>query len=469
MSIIFYSYWDIGFTPLLIASILLNFFLSKFFEIDIIYSRKKIILIFGIVLNILFLCFFKYLVMITNTLFFFTNVNLDLVSVQLPLGISFFTFLQIAYLIDKFRQTTDRYDFSSYFLFVSFFPHLIAGPLVHHSQLIPQFKNISRLRLDNFCVGLFIFLIGLSKKIIIVGTVSTWSDNLFDGVIIGSEPTFIDSWIGVFAFSFQIYFDFSAYSDMAIGLSKMIGIILPINFNSPYKSKSIIEFWRNWHVTLSNFLRDYLYFALGGNKKGVKKKYINIIIVMFCAGLWHGASWLFVLWGALHGFLLVINHMIRTYKIFTFSKLIKVPIIFILITLLWVPFRSETYDCMISILKGLFGLNGFSLPFHYQQKFPLLLDIQDNLNITFSNLVVYSNKNQLFILLFLTMFVWFFPNTQQITSNYKPVINKIEQFYIKNINFPFNYMTGIICGASFSYILLLCVQGNPGEFIYFQF
>ena len=304
---------------------------------------------------------------------------------------------------------------------------------------------------------------------VIVGEISTWSDNLFDGVALGVIPTFFDSWIGVFAFSFQIYFDFSAYSDMAIGLSKMIGIVLPINFNSPYKSKSIIDFWRNWHITLSNFLRDYLYFSLGGGKRGYYRKYLNILFVMLCAGLWHGASWLFVLWGMLHGVLLVINHMVRKYNLFAFSNIFKVPVVFLLITLLWVPFRSETYQSMINIFRGLLGFNGFVLPFHFKEKFPFLQSLYDIIPITFSNLIVYSNIYQLLILLFLIIYVWFFPNSQQIVSNYKPVINNVEKFYLKNINFPFNIITGICCGFIFSYILLISVQGKPGEFIYFQF
>ena len=467
ISLIFYGYWNISFIPLLIGSIIFNFFLSKKFEKKIIKTNKKKILIFGITINILFLCFFKYLIMISDTLLFLTNIDLEIVSVELPLGISFFTFLQIAYLVDKYKEKSVSYDFSSYFLFVSFFPHLIAGPLVHHSQLIPQFSNLKRIKLDNLSIGFFIFSIGLFKKLIIVGTISRWSDNLFDGSALGLTPSFIDSWVGVLSFSLQIYFDFSAYSDMAIGLSKMIGIILPINFNSPYKSESFIEFWKRWHITLSTFLRDYLYFSIGGNRMGVTRQYINIIIVMFFAGLWHGSSWLFVFWGLLHGLLLVINHMIRNTHLIKLNKLLTVPFIFLVVTILWVPFRAETYESMLLIYKGLVGLNGYVLPFHYQEKFSFLQNLKEITNLTFSNLNVYAGKKQLIILASLILWVWILPNSQQIIDIYKPIINKIQKIYYKKLSF--NATTGIICGLLYSYLLIFSIQGTPGEFIYFQF
>jgi D-alanyl-lipoteichoic acid acyltransferase DltB (MBOAT superfamily) len=407
--------------------------------------------------------------MISETLFFLTNIDIEIVSVELPLGISFFTFLQIAYLVDKYRQQSETYSFSSYFLFVTFFPHLIAGPLVHHSKLIPQFSTLKKIKLDNLSVGIFIFSIGLFKKIIIVGEISKWSDNLFDGSVLGLAPSFIDSWIGVISFSLQIYFDFSAYSDMAIGLSKMIGIKLPINFNSPYKSISLIEFWKRWHITLSTFLKEYLYFSIGGNRKGVTRQYINIVIVMFFAGLWHGSSWLFVLWGTLHGLLLVINHMIRNTFLINLNKVFTIPFIFMLVTILWVPFRAETYDSMLLIFKGLIGLNGYILPFHFQEKFTFIHNLSEIKNLTFSNLNVYAGKNQFIILVSLILWVWILPNTQQITAIYKPVIDKIEKFYYKKFSFSFNTITGIICGILYSCLLIFSIQGTPGEFIYFQF
>jgi alginate O-acetyltransferase complex protein AlgI len=318
-------------------------------------------------------------------------------------------------------------------------------------------------------VGFLIFTIGLFKKIVIVGSVAPASDNLFNGVAMGLIPSFVDSWVGVLSFSLQIYFDFSAYSDMAIGLSKMMGILLPINFDSPYKSNSFIDFWRRWHITLSTFLREYLYFNLGGNKKGINRQYINILIVMSLAGLWHGASWLFVIWGILHGVFLVLNHIVRFYNLFKVKKIFSIPIIFILVSVLWVPFRADSLNSMTSILQGLIGLNGIKLPFHYQDNYELINFLVNLSLIDVGALNVYAGGWQIVTLFLLIMFVFFLPNTQQITSEFQPVLEKIDNFHFTKFKFKFNGFTGIICGLFFYYILILSIQGKPGEFIYFQF
>lgn len=468
-SIIFYGYWNIAFIPLLIFSIIFNFYIGELIETSGDKKNKKLILIFGLTINILTLIFFKYITMIIDTVLYWIKLDIDHSPIELPLGISFFTFLQIAFIVDKYKENIKSYSFLKYFLFVSFFPHLIAGPLVHHSKLIAQFKTLKSLRVDNLSVGFLIFTIGLFKKIVIVGSVAPASDNLFNGVAMGLIPSFLDSWVGVLSFSLQIYFDFSAYSDMAIGLSKMMGILLPINFNSPYKSNSFIDFWRRWHITLSTFLRDYLYFNLGGNKKGINRQYINILIVMSLAGLWHGASWLFVIWGMLHGIFLVLNHIVRFYNLFKIKKIISIPIIFILVSVLWVPFRADSLNSMTSILQGLIGLNGIKLPFHYQDNYELINFLVNLSVIDVGALNVYAGGWQIVTLFLLIMFVLFLPNTQQITSEFQPVLEKVDKFHFTKIKFKFNGFTGIICGLFFYYILILSIQGKPGEFIYFQF
>ena len=468
-SIVFYGYWNIIYVPLLISSIAFNFYLGKLFECNITQKNKKLIFIFGLIVNISVLIFFKYLEMFANTLLYILNIDSTLNSVELPLGISFFTFLQIAFIVDKYKKNIQSYSFLKYFLFVSFFPHLIAGPLVHHSKLICQFDTLKRLKSDNLSIGFLIFTIGLFKKLVIVGTIAPWSDNLFNGASLGIIPSFVDSWIGVVSFSLQIYFDFSAYSDMAIGLSKMMGILLPINFNSPYKSDSFIDFWRRWHITLSSFLKEYLYFTLGGNRKGLNRQYINILIVMSIAGLWHGASWLFVVWGGLHGILLVLNHLIRHFNILKIHKFFSVPFMFILVTVLWVPFRSNDLSSMMLILEGLIGLNGITVPYHYQENFEFISYLEKISVIDLGSLNVYGGGKQLITLLFLMFIVLFFPNTQQVTAKFKPVLDKVELFNMFKINFSFNALAGIFCGIIFSYILILSIQGKSGEFIYFQF
>lgn len=468
-SLIFYGYWNMGFVPLLIFSIILNFFIGYLIEFSTTKRSKKIILFLGLLINISILIFFKYLGMLTSSLLFLINIDIKFNEVELPLGISFFTFLQIAFIVDKYKKNVKSYSFLKYFLFVSFFPHLIAGPLVHHSKLINQFYKFNYLRLDNLSVGFLIFIIGLFKKVIIVGEISPWSDNLFNGASMGFTPSFIDSWVGVLSFSLQIYFDFSAYSDMAIGLSKMIGILLPINFNSPYKSDSLIEFWRRWHITLSSFLKEYLYFNLGGNRKGVSRKYINILFVMTIAGLWHGASWLFVIWGFFHGIFLILNHLIRQSILIKISKSIKILFVFTLVSILWVPFRADGLDAMFSILGGLLGLNGFIIPHHYLEKFSLIGNLVNLSIIQTGSLHVFAGGWQIITLFSLIIFVLFLPNTQQITSKFKPVLEQISPQKFLKIKFTFNTFTGMICGLVFSYILIISIQGSPGEFIYFQF
>ncbi len=319
-SLVFYSYWNIRYLPLLCISILINYG----FGMAIVTSRRKnrknvakAWLILGISVDLLLLGYFKYahfVLGIVNDLFHF---HISLPAIVLPLGISFFTFTQIAYLVDAHRGQVHEheYSFPNYSLFVTYFPHLIAGPIIHHKEMMPQFKECfsgSRYSIHSSCLalGLTIFALGLFKKTIFADSMGSMADPVFlmagKGVIRNS-----DAWGGALAYTLQIYFDFSGYSDMAIGLSWMIGIRLPLNFYSPYRSTSIIEFWQRWHMTLSRFLKDYLYIPLGGNRKGTARKHLNLLLTMLLGGLWHGAIWTFVAWGALHGIFLMVNHVWR--------------------------------------------------------------------------------------------------------------------------------------------------------------
>ena len=257
----------------------------------------KSVLIFAIALNLCLLGYFKYVDFLVGGLNDLFGSSISAGNIVLPLAISFFTFQQIAYLVDVYRQKVSERSFVEYFLFVTFFPQLIAGPIVHHAEVIPQFKERRFLRLSSqdLLIGLAIFSIGLYKKIVCADGIGIVADNLFDNV--NADISLFDAWAGTLAYSLQIYFDFSGYSDMAMGLARIFGIRLPINFYSPYKSASIIEFWRTWHITLSRFLRDYLYIPLGGNRLGPFVRYRNLMIVMLLGGLWHGAGWNFVAWG----------------------------------------------------------------------------------------------------------------------------------------------------------------------------
>ena len=467
-SIIFYGYWDIKYVPLLIISIIFNYFIGQKLIKEL--NKNTLILSVAIFINLFLLILFKYSSMIINNINTIFNFNFNLNYPDLPLGISFFTFLQIAYIVDCSKAKVKKTSFSSYFLFVSFFPHLIAGPLVHHKDLIPQFSGKSKKIVENISVGLIIFGIGLFKKLVLSEYVSGSSDNMFNSVENGIMPTFVEAWIGVISFTLLIYFDFSAYSDMAIGLSKMLGIRLPENFNSPYKSVNIIEFWKRWHITLSNFLKNYLYIPLGGNRFGELKKYRNILIVMILAGLWHGANWTFVLWGTIHGCFLLINHYWQKKKFFNINYYISFCLTFISIMIAWVPFRSLSITSAINVYKGMLGQFGFVLPEHYIKILPhSFTEILLKLGIQFSHVNGYGGKNQIIVLIMLLFFVFKLPNTQEIFQKYRPILGQNKNEYSTFLKWEPTLKSSIIIGIIFSYLLLLVIQGKSGEFIYFQF
>ena len=287
-------------------------------------------------------------------------------EIVLPLGISFFTFQQIAYLVDVYREQGPRYRFVDYAAFVSFFPQLIAGPIVHHRHFISQLglDRMCGFNWSNLVIGVSIFTIGLFKKVAIADGFAVIANKVFGAAEQGLDVTFADAWLGAIAYTFQIYFDFSGYGDMALGLAAMIGLSLPINFNSPYKSRSIIEFWQRWHMTLSAFLKNYLYIPLGGNRYGSWMKYRNLAIVMLLGGLWHGASWSFVIWVGLHGCYLIINHgwrrLVPSTKAGMFARVINAGywlITMIAVVFAWVFFRAESLEAATSLSRSMLAFN----------------------------------------------------------------------------------------------------------------
>jgi alginate O-acetyltransferase complex protein AlgI len=311
-SLVFYGYWHPPHTLLLILSIAFNYALgSLILKVNKnAPTLRRRLLILAVTVDLLVLAYFKYADFLINTVSNLGDLKLPSANVILPIGISFFTFTQIAYLVDVYAGKVREKSPLHYALFVTYFPHLIAGPVLHHSEMMPQFgqREIYSPRLRNFAVGLVFLTIGLAKKVLIADSAAPIANNLFESAKLSVVATPV-ALFGVLAYSLQIYFDFSGYSDMAVGLARLLGIKFPYNFNSPYKATSIIEFWRRWHMTLSRFLRDYLYIiALGGNRHGTFRRYLNLMITMLLGGLWHGASWMFVAWGALHGAFLVINH-----------------------------------------------------------------------------------------------------------------------------------------------------------------
>ena len=366
-SLIYYGYWNPRFIPLIAGSVLVNFWLgTKLADPSSDRrTRRHYILASGIAFNLLLLGYFKY----TNFLIENINVPLGLeiqiVPIVLPIGISFFTFQQIAFLVDSFRREAGEYNLLRYSLFVTFFPQLIAGPIVHHSELIPQFGQQGRHNMaSDLIVGLTIFVIGLFKKMIIADTMALGVDNTFGAAAAGADPTFFESWGAALCFNFQIYFDFSSYSDMAIGLGRMFGIRLPINFTSPYKADSIVDFWRRWHITLSRFLRDYLYIPLGGSRRGKARRYVNVVITMILGGIWHGAAWTFLLWGAMHGVFLLINLIWRERfpRRRSGNRWIGRVVTLLCVVVAWVPFRAGNFEAVLAMYRGMLGLNGVSVP-----------------------------------------------------------------------------------------------------------
>jgi len=354
-SLLFYAYWRFWYFLLIIFKILTNYFLAVALE----KRRTKPVLWFGIIFNLSILCYFKYWNFFIDVLSPVTSFERFSVHYAIPLGISFYTFTQLTYLVDLYKGKTRYYGLMPYSLFVVFFPHLIAGPIVHYSQMMPQFDQVKTYvaRHKNFFSGTFFFLAGLFQKVVIADSLAPIANTGFlNAPLLGIT----EAWGALLAYSLQLYFDFAGYSNMAIGLALLFNIRFPMNFNSPYQSESLIEFWRRWHMTLSHFLREYIYFPLGGNRKGTFKTCTNLLITMLIGGFWHGAGWTFIIWGAYHGILLVINHLSQ-------SSGLKPPvwlgriITFILVCYGWVFFRADNMAQVWHMTQGLVGLHGFHL------------------------------------------------------------------------------------------------------------
>jgi D-alanyl-lipoteichoic acid acyltransferase DltB (MBOAT superfamily) len=360
-SIVFYGAWNARFLWVLGLSILVNW--SVALAIVRASGRwRQSLLVLGLVWNLALLGYFKYTNFLGATLRDLSGYDPGWAEVVLPIGISFFTFQKIAFLVDAYRGEASLRSFGRFALFVLFFPQLIAGPIVHHAEFVPQLDRKRRKRLEDLCLGLVVLSIGLVKKLYIADTAAIPASAIFDAAAAGSEPDFATAWFGALAYAAQIYFDFSAYSDMAVGLARMFGFDLPINFASPYKARSIVEFWRRWHITLSRFLRDYLYIPLGGNRAGKRRRRINLMVTMALGGFWHGAGWTFLLWGILHGIYLLVAHG------FSHSSLGKrasrLPgwgqamhaLTFVAVVIAWVPFRAADLATTSRIWQGMFAL-----------------------------------------------------------------------------------------------------------------
>ena len=450
-SLFFYSWFSIQALPILIGSIVINYL----FGLRISLTKNKHWLALAIIFNLGLLSFFKY----AN--FFIENINylsrstgtITAIDIALPIGISFFTFTQIAFLVDCYQGKVKEKNFIHYLLFVTYFPHLIAGPVLHHSQMMPQFakKETYRLDYEKIALGILIFTIGLAKKILMANPLGEYADSFFNGIESGSSPSFGNAWLGSLAYTFQIYFDFSGYTDMAIGISLLFGIHLPINFNAPYQATNIIEFWRRWHISLSNFLRDYLYIPLGGNKKGLRQRYINLMITMILGGLWHGANWTFILWGLAHGLLLSWNHFWRSLAISqAFNIKICKPVFwiltFIVICFTWVLFRVEDVHHLQPVYAGLMGFNGFT-----------------NLKLSWA-FAEHLKASRLYELLALSFLIIWLGKPSHL------LIESLRHWHQKTLWLPIAIKINGIAVLVFIF-MMYCINmvGNYNPFLYFQF
>lgn len=358
-SFVFYSYNSVKLAWVLVISVTGNFFLATIIKHCLQKQIRKLVLIAGILANSGSIFYFKYLNFVLanlNTLF---EKDFIMKNIVLPLGISFYTFQQISFLIDTYRGETSDYSFWEYTAFVSFFPQLVAGPIVLHSEIIPQFRDKAKWRFnhDNFANGIYVFTIGLSKKVLLAdlfGSAVTWGWATIDTL---SSMEII---IVMLSYTFQIYFDFSGYSDMAVGLGKMFNIEIPVNFLSPYKSYSILEFWKRWHITLTRFLRNYVYIPLGGNKKGYARTYVNIILVFLLSGVWHGANWTFILWGVLHGLAQVLNRFFeKTWN--NCNPVFRWLCTFSFINIMWLLFRADSVMQAMILMKRMFVMDSLTI------------------------------------------------------------------------------------------------------------
>ncbi|WP_428406966.1 MBOAT family O-acyltransferase [Hyphococcus sp.] len=366
-SLFFYGYWAPIYLILIVLSILANFAAGYFLdpERETPKQQRRAYLIAAVAANLLLLGYFKYLVFFADTLRALKVADFDIGPIILPIGISFFTFQQISYQVDRYLGKVGNKSFLNYALFVVYFPQLIAGPIVHHKEMLDQFQEGRgfRLSFDNLSYGTTYFVLGLAKKTLLADPLAVHANAIFAAAERGVALTTADAWTGALAYTGQLYFDFAGYSSMAIGLAAMIGVKLPLNFNSPYKSLSIQEFWRRWHITLSRFLRDYLYIPLGGNRHGEVRRLLNLMLTMLIGGLWHGAAWTFVVWGGLHGAYLVVN---RAFDVvaekFAPGLLSTIPakaaawlLTMLSVVVAWVFFRATSFESAFAVLRAMFA------------------------------------------------------------------------------------------------------------------
>ena len=490
-SLVYYSWWRPEYLLVLMFSVAVNFGFGKLLlDAKLRPVQGRTVLATGIIFNLCLLGYFKYAGFFATNVNYLFGVQWPIPSIILPIGISFITFQKIAFLVDAYRGLVRNFTLTNYTFFVTFFPQLIAGPITHHSEIMPQ-VGLSQRRdvIPDLAVGISIFVVGLFKKTVIADSLAIYADAGYSMLKAGQPLASASAWITVLSFSFQLYYDFSGYSDMAVGLARMFGFRLPINFDLPYKSSSIIEFWKRWHITLSRFLRDYLYIPLGGNRRGPARRYLNLLVVMLLGGLWHGANWTFVAWGGLHGLMLCVNHAWRTLGAAKFRAVewslprkIGVMITFVAVTLAWVAFRSETLTDTATMLGYLWpsvtdpqGLHSFVVLLQSQ-----FVDLRSILKVSqwfapreswpsvlAPNYLATETWPTGLLLLCVGVATFTVPNTYQIFAHFEPALGLPQDIPKSTAIAALNWRVAFAVAVMFVASILSMSQISP--FLYYQF
>lgn len=485
-SLFFYGWHHPASLVLLLGSIVVNYWIGlhlirltkSMFPAK--QSRKQLILLIGVFFNLSLLGYFKYANFFIDSINYFAVFNLDFHHILLPLGLSFFTFQQISYLVDAGRGEVEDESFLNYCFFVTFFPKLLTGPIVHHSEFMSQLENKALFRFNQqyLAVGLSLFFMGLFKKVVIADGVAGYVNPVFAAAEQGTVLTFFEGWIGALAYTLQIYFDFSGYSDMAIGLAYLFGLRLPVNFHSPYQALNVADFWRRWHMTLSRFLLEYLYIPFGGNRKGWARGIINLIIVMFLGGLWHGAGWTFAAWGLLHGFYLVINHSWRKFRnrkdVKEDSRLGRWAgqgLTFVAVIIAWVIFRAKSMTGVIGMFHAMAGVNGIVLSEKVQESLGGSAELLAHYGVSFGKLAYIDNPLHVGIVMLLVIGTWLLPNSMQILYDQTPALD-IYRGGMKRCQWAWcQWRPNFLSAITFSIVALISILSmfKVQEFLYFQF
>lgn len=480
ISLIFYGYWDLKFLLLLLASAAINWLIGEVLSqlrskllngCQSITNTIRGVLFLGIAFNLGLIGYFKYINFFLVALNSFGTKFEGVDGLILPLGISFYTFEQISYLVGVAIGKM-HYSWSRFLLFVTFFPHLIAGPILNIDELIPQFRALNyRFCTRSLAIGFTVFTIGLCKKTVIADSIAGYATPIFAASDRDQIISFFVAWQAAIAYTLQLYFDFSGYSDMAIGLARMFNIKLPINFFSPYKAISISDFWRRWHITLSRFLRDYLYIPLGGSHQGETRLFLNLLITMLLGGFWHGANWTYIVWGGLHGTYLCIDRGWQNLRLGSMlsgrlSQIAARALTFLAVVISWVIFRSDTLAGAGRILHGMMGLDGLILPEIYAARFQAL----SQFGVEFGTVDDFGGIQSTVLILSVLASVFLLPNLYEFMKCepvgldvYKHLESKSICWWVWKPNVFYALLTGVLFCVGIGFC------GSHSEFLYFQF